>query len=114
MSRYIEYDPVSGHIISEIKSDKPPEVSDGVSIMEIEDGAELEISRYVVKDGKLKKIYETNAEKAEQERIKQEYAESARQRVRSMINEICLALLEDDEEEIKRLRKEYRSLKVYL
>ena len=114
MARYIEYDTASGHIISEIKADKPPEVSLGVSLLDIEDETEIEIGRYIVKDGKLKKIYETNAEKSEQERIKKEYAEAVRARVRCMINELCLALLEDDNEEVGRLRREYKYLRAYL
>ena len=59
-------------------------------------------------------IYETNAEKSEQERIKREYAETVRARIRSMINELCIALLEDDNEEIGRLRREYKNLRAYL
>lgn len=114
MARYIEYDTASGHIISEIKADKPPEVPLGISLLDIEDDIEIEIGRYIVKDGKLQKIYETNAEKDEQARIKREYAESVRARVRSMISELCIALLENDEEEIGRLRQEYKSLRAYL
>lgn len=114
MARYIEYDTESGHIISELKADSPPEIPDGISLLEIEDDAEIEIGRYIVQDGKLKKIYETNAEKSEQERIKKEYSESARARVRCMVQELCIALLEDDQEEIGRLRQEYQSLRVYL
>lgn len=114
MARYIEYDTASGHIISELKADNPPAVPDGVSLLNIEDEAEIEIGRYTVKDGKLQKIYETNAEKSEQERIKREYAETVRARIRSMINELCIALLEDDNEEIGRLRREYKNLRAYL
>ena len=114
MARYIEYDTVSGHIISEIKADKPPEVSLGVSLLDIEDEAEIEIGRYIVRDGKLQKIYETNEEKDEQSRIKKEYAESVRARVRNMTSELCIALLEDDNEEIGRLRREYKNLRAYL
>ena len=114
MARYIEYDTASGHIISEIKADNPPEVPLGISLLDLEDDTDIEIGRYIVKDGKLKKIYETNAEKSEQERIKKEYAEAVRARVRSMINELCIALLEDDSEEIGRLRREYKNLRAYL
>lgn len=114
MARYIEYDTASGHIISEIKADKPPEVPLGISLLDIEDDIEIEIGRYIVNDGKLQKIHETNAEKDEQARIKREYADSVRARVRNMISELCIALLENDEEEIGRLRQEYKSLRAYL
>ena len=114
MARYIEYDTASGHIISLITSTKEPEVSDGVSLLELDGDAEIEISRYIVKDGQLVKIHETNTEKDEQERIRQEYSASVRLRVKSIINEFCLALLEEDDEEITRLRKEYKHLRAYL
>lgn len=114
MARYIEYDIASGHIISELNAAKPPELSDGTALLELDDDCSIEISRYIVKDGKLLKIHETNAEKDEQERIKQEYSASVRLRVKSMLSEVCLALLEDDNEEIARLRKEYRLIKAYL
>ena len=114
MARYLEYDTISGHIISEIKADKPPAVPDSISLMEIDDDAKIELSRYIIQDGELRKIQETTAEKREQERIKREYAENVRSRVKSMTHELCLAILEDDDEELGRLRREYRSLRAYL
>ena len=114
MAKFIEYDTLSGHIISEIIATKPPTVSLGISLMELDDDAEIEIGRYVVNDGKLQKIYETNAEKDEQSRIKREYAEKARMRVRNMMSELCAALLEDNSEKVERLRQEYKSLRVYM
>lgn len=114
MTKYIEYDTASGHIISELKADNPPAVSDGVSLLELDSNAEIEIGRYIVKDGELRKIYQTNEEKDEQERIKREYAEQVRARVKDMINELGIAILEDDNEEIERLRREYKNLRAYL
>lgn len=114
MARYIEYDTASGHIISEITASKPPTVSLGVSLMELDDEAEIEAGRYVVRDGKLEKIYETAGEKDEQARIKEEYSGKVRQRVRNMMSELCVALLEDNSERVSQLREEYRSLKVWL
>lgn len=114
MARYIEYDIASGHIISELNAAKPPELSDGTALLELDNDCSIEISRYIVKDGQLVKIHETNTEKDEQERIRQEYSASVRLRVKSIINEFCLALLEEDDEEITRLRKEYKHLRAYL
>ncbi|MBQ6664067.1 MAG: hypothetical protein IJM68_00625 [Synergistaceae bacterium] len=114
MARYLEYDTMSGHIISELKADKPPTVSLGISLMELDDDAEIDIGRYVVKDGKLQTIYETNAEKDEQSRIKREYAEKVRMRVRNMMSELCVALLEDNDEKVERLRQEYKNLRANL
>ena len=114
MARYIEYDTASGHIISEIKADKPPAVSLGVSLLELDDDAEIDIGRYVVEDGILKTIHETAAEKDEQDRIRREYTEKVRLRVRNMMSELCNALLKEDEDEIMRLRQEYKNLRAYL
>ena len=113
MTKYIEYDTASGHIISKIKADNPPAVLDGVSLLELDSDAEIDIGRYIVKDGKLLKIYQTNDEKDEQERIKREYAEQVKARVKNMINELGIATLENDNDAIERLRQEYRSLRVY-
>lgn len=114
MARYIEYDKLSGHIISEMKTKERPYLTEGASLMEIDEDTDIEIGRYIVKDGELVKIHETNAEKSEQERIKREYAESVRARIRNMIYELCIAQLENDDEEIGRLRREYKSLRAYL
>lgn len=114
MTKYIEYDTASGHIISEIKADNPPAVSDGVSLLELDNGAEIDIGRYTVKDGKLLKIYQTNDEKDEQERIKREYAEKVKARVKNMVNELGIAILENDNDAIERLRQEYKNLRAYL
>lgn len=114
MARYIEYDTASGHIISEITASRPPTVSLGVSLIELDDDAEIELGRYVVKDGKLKKIHETNAEKDEQARLKREYSDKVRMRVRNMMSEFCIALLEDNNDKADSLKQEYRRLRVYL
>ena len=79
--------------------------------MELEGDAEIDIGRYVVKDGKLQTVYETNAEKDEQSRIRREYAEKVRMRVRNMMSELCAALLEDNDEKVGRLRQEYKNLR---
>ena len=68
----------------------------------------------MVEDGILKTIHETAAEKDEQDRIRREYTEKVRLRVRNMMSELCNALLKEDEDEIMRLRQEYKSLRVYL
>lgn len=114
MARYIEYDIASGRIISEIKALKPPRISDGTSLIEISEDTEIETSLYMVKDGKLVKAFKALNEETEQERIKREYAESVRLRVKSMEHELCVALLAEDEDEIARLRREYRNLEAYL
>ena len=114
MARYIEYDTISGRIISEIKALKPPRMSDGMSFIEVDEDAEIETSLYLVKDGKLVKAFKALNEETEQERIKREYAESVRLRVKSMEHELCVALLAEDDEEIARLKREYKNLEAYL
>ena len=111
MARYIEYDTASGHIISEIKAAKPPTVSLGISLMELDDDVEIDTGRYVVKDGKLQTIQDMSAEKDEQSRIRHEYDEGVRMRVRNMMSELCVAQLEDNAEKVERLRQEYKNLR---
>ncbi len=114
MGKYFEYDVASGRIISEITCSIPPEVSDGLALLEVNGTADIDTTLYGVRDGVLVRLYETNEERLERERLRRENAASARLRISSMTGEIGLALLENDEETIKRLRDEYRSLKAYL
>lgn len=114
MARYIEYDIASGRIISELKSETPPQLSAGTALLEIDSDVHIEIPRYIVVNGELKKILQTNAEKSEQDRIRQEYSESVRARVKNMMDELCLAMLENDETEISRLRREYQTIRAYV
>lgn len=114
MGRYLEYDIASGRIISEITSDHAPEATAGMSMLEIGDGEKIEITRYAVRNGVLVKVSETNAERQERERIRQEQAASARNRMNAVKQEYLRALIEDDATAAERLKKEYRKLKVYL
>lgn len=114
MPKYIEYNNDSGHIISEISSPSPPSVPDGISLLEIPDGSFIDTSKYSVRDGVLVKLYETNSEALERERLKREYQESARNRVSNMFTELAIAILADDNDAIRSLRNEYNELKVYL
>ena len=114
MGRYLEYDTESGRIISEIRSPKPPEMSEGKSLLEIAEHEKIEISRYAIHGGVLVKVHETNSERQERERLRREYSASAMRRVHSMKNELAAAILDDDEEAIARLKKEYKRLKVYM
>lgn len=114
MGRYLEYDTVSGKIISEIKALNPPEVTAGMSLLEIGDDERIEISLYAVRNGSLVKVVETNSEKQERERIRYERAISARRRMNAIRQEYVSALLEENENLASRLKEEYRKLKVYL
>lgn len=114
MCRYLEYDTASGKIISEIKALNPPEVTAGMSLLEIGDDERIEISLYAVRNGSLVKVVETNSEKQERERVRSEREKSARRRINSIRQEYVSALLEDNEKEVSRLKNEYRKLKVYL
>lgn len=114
MCRYLEYDEESGRILSEIRSPNPPEMTEGKSFLEIGEHENIEISRYAVRGGVLVKVYETNNERLERERLRSEYAVSARRRVSSLRGEYIDAMLEDDEEAKIRLKKEYKRLKAYV
>ena len=114
MARYLEYDNNTGRIISEIVSSTPPKVSGAYSILEIADGQEIDTSLYAVRDNKLVKLYETNEERLERERLRKENIERVRQRVKTMMYEVIMAILDDNEDALKSLKTEYKELKVYL
>ena len=114
MARYLEYEKNTGRIICEIISASEPAVSDNYALLEIPEDAELDTTIYAVKNGVLVKNYETNEERIERERIKREKNERVRKRIKSMMYEVCITLLEDDSNALEELRKEYRELKAYL
>jgi len=114
MARYLEYDKTTGRIISEIISASKPEMSGNYDVLEVADGLEVNTALYCVRDGQLVKIYETNEERLERERIKKEHSEQIRQRVKAMMYEVIIAILDDNEKALNDLKTEYKSLKGYL
>ena len=114
MSKYLEYEITSGKIISEINSDELPESSEGYGMLEIADDLKLDTTGYAVRNGALVKDFETNEERLERERLRREQADQMRQRLKAMIYECVIAILENDDDAIEELRAEYRQLKVYL
>lgn len=114
MAKYLEYEKASGHIVSEIISVKQPEVSNGYGLLEIDDNTEIDTRLYAIKNGVLVKNYETNEERLERERLKKEHTESVRKRVKSMMYEVCISILENDDDALDELRREYKELKAYL
>ena len=111
MARYLEYETLTGHIISEFISSSTPEPSDGISYLAIDDNLLIDTASFAVKNGALVKLYETNQERIEREHIRQEQAEKVRNRVKSMCYELCLALLDNNDTAIKELQKEFQELK---
>ena len=114
MARYLEYELSSGRIISEITSDTKPATEEGYGLLEIPEDTEIDTTLYAIKNGVLVKNYETNEERLERERLKRENAERARNRLRAIAFEVCIAILEDDDSAIEELRGEYRELKAYI
>ena len=114
MARYLEYDKSTGHIISEIISGTRPKISGNYDILEIPDELEVNTALYAIRDNQLVKLYETNEERLERERVRQEYGEQIRSRVKTMKSEAVIAILDDNEGALNELKKEYRGLKVYL
>ena len=114
MPRYLEYDKSTGRIISEIISATKPEISGNYDVLEIADGVEIDTALYAVRDGQLVKLYETNEERLERERVKKEHGEQIRKRVKSMMYEAIMAILDDNEKALNDLKLEYKSLKQYL
>ena len=114
MARYLEYDKTTGRIISEIISASKPEVSGNYDVLEVADSLKINTALYCVRDGQLVKMYETNEERLERERVKKEYGEQIRRRVKAMMYEVIIAILDDNENALNDLKAEYKSLKGYL
>lgn len=114
MSKFFEYDIHNGHIISEIISPNPPLPADGFALLQVDDNLNIDTSCYAVRDGQLVKLFETNAEIAERQRLKREYHEQVRKRLHSMCHECIIAILDDNDDELRNLRNEFKQLKVYL
>ena len=114
MARFLEYDKTNGRIISEIFCAEAPEPSAGIGLLEIDTDAELDTNLYAVKNGVLVKQYETNEERIERIRLRQEQREKVRKRIHSMVHEVIITILENDSDALEVLREEYRTLKAYL
>lgn len=114
MSRYLEYEIASGRILSEVTSETDPEAVEGIGFLEVSGDTDINTSLYVVKCGQLVSLSEEAERRAERERLKHEKADQIRQRLRSMVYEVNIAILEEDDAALSELRREYRELKVYL
>ena len=114
MARYLEYEKVTGRIISEIISETVPKANTVYDIMEIPDDLQLDTSIYAIKDGQLVKLFETNEELMQREQLRKENIERVRARISRMVMELAVAILDDNDKAIKDLQKEYKELKVYL
>lgn len=112
--RYLEYEISTGKIISEIISDNAPELDEDRGVIVIGDEAVIDASRFIVKDGVLAKAYETKNEQIERERLRKEYREKSLRRIKSMMTEYFVAVMENDNDAINELRSEYKELKAYL
>ena len=114
MPKFFEYNINSGHIISEIIAQSPPAPADGFALLQVDDNLNIDTSCYAVRDGQLVKLFETNAEIAERERLRKEYHEQVRERLHSLIHQCMIAFLDDNSDEINNLRLEFKQLKAYL
>ena len=114
LAKYLEYDINSGRIISEIISSSPPKVLDGFSLLEVDSEQEIDTSAYAIRDGKLVKLYETAEERIERERLRKVKKEQTRERIKSMGWECIMAILDDNDDAVKSLQKEFKGLKAYI
>ena len=114
MARYIEYETDTGRIISELISPEIPASQDNISYLELPEDQLMDFTGYAVRDGALVKDYETNEERLERERVKREMGEKIRLRVRSMVYEFVMAVMDDNTDTINALKDEFKRLKVYL
>ena len=112
--KFLEYDEKTGRILSEVICSEDPEPENGRGYYEIGRNEELDITQYAIRGGSLVKVGETNQEKLERERIRREHGEQCRRRLRSMKDEYVIAMIADDEEEQKNLKREFQKMKAYL
>ena len=112
--KYLEYETKTGRILSIVTCSIEPEPEDGTAYYQIGSNEEIDITQYMIRSGSLVKTGETNQERLERERIRREHGEQCRRRLRSLKEEFVVALLAEDEEEIKKLRREFTLMKAYL
>ncbi len=112
--KFLEYDLLTGRIISEIVSPIEPKTLDDRGILQINDNDNINTSMYIIKNGALVKTYESKIEKLERERIRNENNMRSRLRLKSMQTEFFIAMMRDDIEAINELKKEFRQLEIYL
>ena len=111
MARYLEYDKATGRIVSEIISPSEPTVASGFGVFKLSSDVEIDTNLYAVKNGALIKQYETNEERIERLKVRAEQRKKVRDRVKSMLHEVIITILENDPDALEELRKEYRELR---
>lgn len=114
MGKYLEYEVKTGRILSTLTCPDEPDSDDGIGYYEIGRNEELDITQYMIRGGALVKTGETNQERLERERIRREHGEQCRRRLRSLKEEYVLAMIADDEDEMKSLKREFHKMKAYL
>ena len=112
--KFIEYDIATGRILSQIKCSEEPEVSEGIGLLRVEEQEEIDSTMYEVRRGVLVKTAETDQEILERERLKREHQEKSRRRLRSMVSEYVIAMIAEDDAEMKNLRMEFKKMKAYI
>ena len=114
LARYLEYEKATGRIVSEIISPNEPAVATGFGVFELNSDEELDTNLYAIKNGVLVKQYETNEERIERLKLRAKQREKVRMRIRSMVNEVIITILENDNKALEELREEYKALKRYM
>ncbi|MBQ9526905.1 MAG: hypothetical protein IJR68_04775 [Fretibacterium sp.] len=114
MRRFLEYEAESGNILCELYSDSAPETGAGHGILEIDVNLSLDTNNCAVRDGRVVRLYETAEERRERERLRREHKERAQVRIRALIFEFMVALIEEDNSRMSELREEYAHLRSFL
>lgn len=109
--RYLEYVLETGKILSELSSTQEITPSEGCGLLEIEGDLVIDTNNYIVRNGVLAKSFESNEERLARMRLRQEKLEKNRARVKVLRQEIVWALLDDDQDTVKALQKEFKSIK---
>ena len=112
--KYLEYVKTSGVIVSEITSETVPKTSDKFAYLPVASDTDIDTSLYAVRNGQLVKLYETKEERLQREKVRREHGEEIRKRMKAITNDATIAMLEDDEDTLNKLKAEYKNLKAYL
>lgn len=114
MKRFLEYEVETGRIVCELRAASAPGVGAGHAVIEIDEALLLDTNNSAVRDGVIVRLYETAEERRERERLRREHRERAKRRMRGLIFEFMMALIEEDAGRMGTLREEYADLKNYL
>ena len=99
---WLEFETDSGRIVCEVKSGGTPTVMEGHDVIPAPEDWDGDILGWTVVDGALARARTTKPERVEHDRV---------ERIKDLMNEFIVALLDEDAEAVTALKAEFRRLK---